>query len=103
MRIAPRIGSLMLTIRASKRNSLLGGKIEWRWHLAHREWTSAGVCAGCDQRIRADEALDLIDGARVHLKDGSCRIAYEQRWRSAATNALIVLGLQPPATDKEVS
>jgi hypothetical protein len=44
----------------------------------------------------------LIDGARIHIKDSSCRIAYEQRCRSAATNALIALGLQPPATDEEV-
>lgn len=76
-------------------------EIEWRWHLAHRERASARVCAGCGQLIQADEALDLIDGARVHMKECSCRIAYEQRWRSAATNALIALGLQPPATDEE--
>ena len=73
--------------------------IEWRWHLAHRERVPAEVCAGCGQLIRADEALDLIDGARVHVKGYRCRIAYEQRWRSAATNALIALGLQPPATE----
>jgi hypothetical protein len=72
---------------------------EWRWHLAHRERVPTEVCAGCGQLIRADEALDLIDGARVHVKGCRCRIAYEQRWRSAATNALIALGLQPPATD----
>jgi hypothetical protein len=78
-------------------------EIEWRWHLAHRERASAGVCAGCDQVIRADEALDLIDGARVHIKDCSCGIVYEQRWRSAATNALTALGLQPPATDEGAS
>jgi hypothetical protein len=74
-------------------------EIEWRWHLAHRERASAGVCAGCGQLIRADEALDLIDGARVHMKGYRCRTSYEQRWRSAATTALIALGLQPPAID----
>jgi len=73
--------------------------IEWRWHLAHRERASAEVCAGCGQLILPDETLDLIDGARVHMKEYRCRIAYEQRWRSAATNALIALGLQPPATE----
>jgi hypothetical protein len=73
--------------------------IEWRWHLAHRERASAEVCAGCGQLILPDETLDLIDGARVHMKGYRCRIAYEQRWRSAATNALIALGLQPPATE----
>jgi hypothetical protein len=29
----------------------------------------------------------------------SCRTAYEQRWRSAATAALTELGLQPPAIE----
>ena len=73
--------------------------IEWRWHLAHRERASAEVCAGCGQLILPDDILDLIDGARVHMKGYRCRIAYEQRWRSAATNALIAFGLQPPATE----
>ena len=77
--------------------------IEWRWHLAYRERASAEVCAGCDQLIQADEALDLIDGARIHMKGHRCRIAYEQRWRSAAKNALIALGLQPPATDRSAN
>ncbi len=72
-------------------------EIEWRWHLEHRERASAEVCAGCDQLIRANEALDLIDGARVHMNKHSCRTAFEQRWRRAATDALTKLGLQPPA------
>jgi hypothetical protein len=74
-------------------------EIEWRWHLAHRERVPAQVCAGCGQLIRADEALDLIDGARVHMKGYRCRMAYEQRWRRAATDALTELGLQPPVVD----
>jgi hypothetical protein len=74
-------------------------EIEWRWHLAHSERIPTETCAGCGQRVRSDEALDLIDGARVHMKGYRCRTAYEERWRSAATTALIVLGLQPPAID----
>jgi hypothetical protein len=73
-------------------------EVEWRWHLEHRERVSSEVCAGCGQLIRADDALDLIDGARVHIKGHCCRIAYEQRWRAAATRELAALGLQPPAT-----
>jgi hypothetical protein len=71
-------------------------EIEWRWHFAHREQVPAEVCAGCGQLIGADEALDLIDGARIHMKEHRCRIAYEQRWRRAASSALVTLGLQPP-------
>ena len=71
-------------------------EIEWRWHFAHREPVPAEVCAGCGQLIGAAEALDLIDGARVHMKGHRCRTAYEQRWRRAASSALVTLGLQPP-------
>jgi hypothetical protein len=70
-------------------------EIQWRWHLAHRERISAEICAGCDQYIQADRALDLIDGARVHMGN-HCRIAYEQRWRAKATVGLQALGLDPP-------
>jgi hypothetical protein len=71
-------------------------EIERRWHFAHREQVPAEVCAGCGQLIAADEALQLIDGARVHMNGHRCRIAYEQRWRRAASSALVALGLQPP-------
>jgi hypothetical protein len=71
-------------------------EMEWRWHFAHREKVPAEVCAGCGQLIGEDKALDLIDGARVHIKGHRCRIAYEQRWRRAASNALVALGLPPP-------
>ena len=74
-------------------------EIEWRWHLAHCERVPTEACAGCGQLIRSDKALDLIDGARVHMKGYRCRTAYEQRWRSAATTALIALGLLPPAIE----
>jgi hypothetical protein len=73
-------------------------EVEWRWHLEHRERVPAEVCAGCGQLIRADDALHLIDGASVHIKGHCCRIAYEQRWRAAATRELAALGLQPPTT-----
>jgi hypothetical protein len=75
---------------------LAWGEIEWRWHFAHREQVPVEVCAGCGQLIGADEALDLIDGARIHMKGHRCRTAYEQRWRRAASSALVTLGLQPP-------
>jgi hypothetical protein len=71
-------------------------EIEWRWHFAHRGQVPAEVCEGCGQLVGADEALDLVDGARVHMKGHRCRIAYEHRWRRAASSALVALGLQPP-------
>jgi hypothetical protein len=39
----------------------------------------------------------LIDGNRCHDRAGhGCLIRYGERWRNAATAALIALGLQPP-------
>jgi hypothetical protein len=74
-------------------------EIEWRWHMEHSERVPGEVCAGCHEPMEG--ALDLIDGARVHIDRYRCRIAYEQRWRAAAAAALIVLSVQPPAADFE--
>jgi hypothetical protein len=78
---------------------LAWGAMENRWHLEHGERVPRDICAGCRRAVGEAEALDLIDGDRVHMKGYRCRTAYEERWRSAATTALIVLGLQPPAID----
>jgi hypothetical protein len=39
----------------------------------------------------------MIDGNRVHLAILDCLIRHGERWRAAATRALIAMGLQPPA------
>jgi len=95
MRSAPRTDSLMGAIRASRQNCSHGGKSNGAG-ISH---TASGSRPRCGQLIRADEALDLIDGVRVHMKGYCCRMAYEQRWRRAATDALTELGLQPPVVD----
>ena len=42
--------------------------------------------------------LDLIDGNCVHDRAGNgCLIHHGERWRAAATRALVGMGLQPPA------
>jgi hypothetical protein len=74
-------------------------ELECRWHMAHGEPAAAGVCAGCQQPIGTENVILLIDGNRCHDRAGhACLIRYGDRWRNAATAALIALGLQPPAS-----
>jgi hypothetical protein len=77
---------------------LLGWReLQCRWHMAHCQPAAAGVCAGCDQPIGNENVIVMLDGNRVHDRNGhACLIRYGQRWRDAATKALIALGLRPP-------
>jgi hypothetical protein len=72
------------------------GDRQTRWHLAHGERVPPDICAGCRRPIGAAEALDLIDGCRVHFGGFDCLTQHGTRWRAAATRALIALGLKPP-------
>jgi hypothetical protein len=73
------------------------GAMEVRWHMRHGERVPPNLCAGCRRPIGEAEALDLIDGSRVHIADQSdCLLRHGERWRRAATRALVELGLQPP-------
>jgi hypothetical protein len=81
---------------------LAWGELENRWHLQHGERVPRNLCAGCRKPIGISDALDLIDGNRVHLADDrGCLIRHGERWRAAATCALTALGLRPPATAVE--
>jgi hypothetical protein len=72
-------------------------ELECRWHLAHCPPAAAGICAGCGQPLGGVAVVVMIDGNRVHDRAGhACLITYGERWRDAATRALIALGLQPP-------
>jgi hypothetical protein len=75
-------------------------EVQWRWHRACGERVSRDLCAGCRRPIGEAEALDLIDGNRVHIADESdCLIRHGDRWRRAAARALVAVGLQPPAEE----
>ncbi len=77
---------------------LAWGEAQWRWHKAHGERVSQNLCAGCRLPIGTEAPLDLIDGNRVHDRAGhDCLIRHGERWRGAATAALMALGLLPPA------
>jgi hypothetical protein len=65
------------------------------WHMAHGKRAPASLCAGCDKSISGTKALSLPDGTRVHFGGLACLVRYGKRWRSAATAALITMGLAP--------
>jgi hypothetical protein len=81
---------------------LAWGELQNRWHLAHHgERVPRHLCAGCRRPIDEAPALDLIDGCRVHDAAGhDCVIRWGERWRGAATRALVAMGL-PAATGTE--
>ena len=67
------------------------------WHRLHGEQVPRDLCAGCRRPLAGAEAIDMIDGSRIHIADGyDCLIRYGERWRRAATAGLRVLGLDPP-------
>jgi len=61
--------------------------------MAHGRRAPASLCAGCDQLISGVEILLLPDGTRVHFGGLECLVRYGERWRSAATDALVTMGL----------
>ena len=66
------------------------------WHMAHGQRAPASLCAGCDQPVSGAEVLLLPDGTRVHFSGLDCLVRYGERWRRAATTALVTMGVAPP-------
>jgi hypothetical protein len=82
---------------AAKR--LAWGDLENDWHYQHRKCCPSWQCAGCDAAIGGSQALNLPDGNRVHFEPIDCLIRFGKRWRGAACEALVALGLEPPSLD----
>ena len=79
---------------------LAWGALENRWHMQYGERVPPETCAGCRRPIGGEVALGLIDGCRVHdRRDHACLTQYGERWRLAATRALLALGLAPTKID----
>jgi hypothetical protein len=73
------------------------GTVEVRWHLERGERPDPDCCAGCCDPIEEGSALELADGAQVHIADGdACIIAYGRKWRGATATGLHSVGLDPP-------
>jgi hypothetical protein len=75
------------------------GRIILEWHLKHGARADPRRCAGCGEEASGEGSFVLLDGARLHL-DGfrsiDCIIRYGAKWRSAAVDALRLLGVAPP-------
>src|SRR6266478_6719489 len=71
---------------------LAWGELQDRWHKLHGERVSPDLCSGCRRSIGDGKALDLCDGNRVHLDDLNCLLQHGERWRRAATGALVEAG-----------
>src|SRR5262249_55848937 len=80
---------------------LAWGDLQNEWHRLYGERWPTWQCAGCDAPIGGLEALSLPDGNRVHLNPIDCLIRFGRRWRGAADEALVVLGLEPPDIGKQ--
>jgi hypothetical protein len=79
---------------AAKR--LAWGDLQNEWHELHGQRCPSWQCAGCNGPIGGLQALDLLDGNRVHFEPIECLIRFGKRWRSAADKALVAFGLVPP-------
>jgi hypothetical protein len=80
---------------------LAWGELQSRWHWLHGGVLPKWQCAGCGEPIGGLPALDLGDGNRAHLDKLDCLMRYGQRWRGAATQALVAMGLRAPVPDDE--
>ena len=80
---------------------LAWGDLQNEWHCLYGQRWPTWQCAGCDAPIGGLEALSLPDGNRVHLNPIDCVIRFGRRWRGAADEALVVLGLEPPDIGKQ--
>jgi hypothetical protein len=76
--------------------SLAWGDVLNRWHMRYGERVPRDLCAGCRRPIGSAKVLEMIDGNRVHLGDPDCLVRHGERWRAAATRALLALGLRSP-------
>jgi hypothetical protein len=75
-------------------HTLAYGEAQCLWHEQYGQRPDPHCCAGCGEPIGRSALFALPDGARVH--DGAelrCLIAYGDRWRRAAADALHRLGI----------
>ena len=87
--------------RSRRKAELLAyGDLILMWHRRHGVRPNPLRCAGCDDDL-PDDAGIVVDGGdvRVHfdgVRHDDCIIAFGQKWRGAAVEALKGLGVDPP-------
>ena len=67
------------------------------WHRRHGARADLAYCAGCGEPLTGKALHVLPDSARVHGDNLRCWADYGQRWRSAAADGLVRLGVAAPA------
>jgi len=74
--------------------TLAYGRLINLWHDRYGQRPDLHRCAGCDGPVGSTNIFALPDGARCHDGAGlACLIAYGDRWRTAAAEALRALGI----------
>ena len=75
------------------------GELQNRWYRLYGHRFADGQCAGCGGPLDNVLPIDLGQGNRAHLDNLNCLLRFGERWRSAATNALVGMGLRAPSGD----
>jgi hypothetical protein len=88
-------------LSASEALRTVWSEAESVWHLRHHPAANPNRCAGCGEWMLNGPGMQLIDGAVIHFHFGNpdrldCLILYGEIWRSAASAALVTLGLRKP-------
>jgi hypothetical protein len=79
---------------------VIWAEAESAWHLRHPSPVDPDRCAGCGEWMLDGPGIPLIDGAVIHFGNPDrldCLILHGETWRSAASAALVTLGLRKPA------
>jgi hypothetical protein len=69
------------------------------WHCRHSAPPDPDRCAGCGEWMLDGPGMRFRDGAVIHFGNPdrlNCLILYGETWRSAASDALVKLGLKRP-------
>ncbi len=69
------------------------------WHKQFGAREGSGICGGCRRPTERSAVLRMGDGTSVHIATLDCLIAYGERWRNASSQALVAMGVTPPATE----
>jgi hypothetical protein len=79
---------------------VIWAEAESAWHLRHPPPADPDRCAGCGEWMLDGPGMRLLDGAVIHFGNPDrldCLILHGETWRSAASAALMTIGLRKPA------
>jgi hypothetical protein len=86
-------------LRAHEISDIVWSEAENAWNLRHHATADPDRCAGCGEWMLDGPGMRLLDGAVIHFGNPDrldCLALYGETWRSAASAALVTLGLKRP-------